>query len=202
MKCNWWTNSKNSKQSTRIPLFHSILSFCSQSINSRLVEAEGAERYRALRDALHAANARDAHHAETLAKQHAAQDAEVAAQLARVNEMQRELELRASQAQGDANALRARIAELSAAHQTQLADQSAAFNAQLSELRAMMTSEVSARDRRVAQLSEQLAIHDRESETLLTKHKQDAEYKYDLLSLTTNDHIYFISNAGLLASMN
>lgn len=157
-----------------IPL--TLFSFLSL-LCSRLVEAEGAERYRALRDALHAANARDAQHAENLAKQHAAQDVEVAAHIARIKEAQRELEIRAMHAQEDANSLRTRIADMTATHQTQLADQSAAFNAQMSELRAMMTSEVSARDRRVAQLSEQLAVQEREGETTLAKHKQDAEHK-------------------------
>ena len=141
------------------------------------MENEGAERYRSLRDALHTANTRDTEHSDTLAKYHAAQDAEVAAALARLKDQTRELELRAMHAQDEANVLRTRLAEFTAQHQTQLADQSAAFNTQISELRAMLTAEVAARDRRVAQLSEQLSVQEREGETQLAKHKQDVEHK-------------------------
>jgi hypothetical protein len=141
------------------------------------VEAEGAERYRALRDALHTASTRDAQHSEALVKHHKEQDAEVAAALTRLKDQLRELELRATHSQDECNQLRARLADLTAKHQTQLADQSAAFNSQMSELRAMLTSEVAARDRRVAQLSEQLAAQEREGETLVAKHKQEIEHK-------------------------
>ena len=141
------------------------------------MENEGAERYRSLRDALHTANTRDTEHSDALAKYHAAQDAEVAAALARLKDQTRELELRAMHAQDEANVLRTRLAEFTAQHQTQLADQSAAFNTQISELRAMLTAEVAARDRRVAQLSEQLTVQEREGETQLAKHKQDVEHK-------------------------
>jgi hypothetical protein len=141
------------------------------------VEAEGAERYRALRDALHTASARDAQHVEALMKQHAAQDAEVSASLTRLKDQLRELELRASQAQDEANQLRTHLAEVTAKYQTQLADQNGTHNAQMGELRAMLTAEIAARDRRVGQLSEQLATQERENESILAKHKQETENK-------------------------
>lgn len=141
------------------------------------MEAEGAERYRALRDALHTAAQRDTQHSEALAKQHAAKDAEVAAALTRLKDQLRELELRASQAQDESNQLRAHLIDVTAKHQTQLADINATHNAQLSELRAMLTAEVTARDRRVAQLTEQLTTQEREAETQLAKFKQEAENK-------------------------